>query len=376
MSAFSCPRCTAPLRFERMGKLRRWHCEHGHGEVLTVSTLRQVIQPERFKAWWADAHAARGTGVACPSCAVPSTSVRHETDQGVLELDLCRRCRLVWLDQGERTALGPVVAAPAPGPDPSLSPEAREALLRMELERIHNDAERRLSDAGDALSPVGRADWWDLGAAMGELGAPPVHQPPIVSWITLVAMILGFFVSIGLGGEGVDHWGIWLDAPLREHGLTLVFSSVIAPNPVYVFAAGWVVWFMADNVEDVLGSPLFGVLLLAAQVLMLLAQAVVVGLESPPIIGMSAPVAAVAVYYSLRFPRVRFRSRSRTGSVHHLSAGWMALIMLGVMMVSGISEYGEATTTWLGPLVGGAVGLGLWGVTGMELGRDGGEPLL
>jgi membrane associated rhomboid family serine protease/Zn-finger nucleic acid-binding protein len=359
-----------------MGKLRRWHCEHGHGEVLTVATLRQVIQPERFKAWWADAHAASGTGLSCASCAAPSTSVQHQTDKGVLELDLCRRCRLVWLDQGERTELGPAELPPAPGPDPSLSPEAREALLRMELERIHSDTERRFADSGDALSPVGRSDWWDLGAAMGEQGAPPVHQPPIVSWITLVALILGFFVSLGLGGEGVDHWGLWLDAPLREHGLTLVASTVIAPNPMYVFAAGWVVWFMADNVEDVLGSPLFGGLMVAAQVLVVLAQAVVVGLESPPVIGMAGPVSAVAVYYALRFPKVRFRSRSRSGSVHHLSAGWMALIMLGLLFAGAVNEYGDATTTWLGPLVGGGLGLGMWGVTGMELGQGGGEPLL
>ena len=372
MSAFACPRCRAPLQFERMGQLRRWHCAAGHGELLTLSTLRQLIPGPRFKAWWRDAHAATAPGLPCASCGRPATAVHHSTPTGLLELDHCKACRLVWLDADERAALGPAQAPPpGPGPDPSLSPEAREALLRMELERIESAAHAR--DAATATTDIDVSDNVFVNP-FAEVGAPPVRSPPVLSWVLFGATVVGFFASLG-GDPVTSAWGLWVDAPLRAAGLPLVTSLALSPGPFHAIASAWVAWTMADNVEDSLGTAGLAAMLVLAQLLGLTAHALAGGLHGPPVVGMGAGMAAIAVFYALRFPTVRFRSRSRGGTIHHSSAQLVAGGMVCFLAIGSVSD-ADVTGTLVGPPVGAAVGALVALIFGRATDADEGEPLL
>ncbi len=364
MSAFHCPRCTQGLRFERMGHLRRWVCPDDHGELLTVGSVRQLLAPERFKAWWIDAWAAQARGLPCGSCGRLSVSVLHQTPDGLLEVDLCKPCHFVWFDTGERVQLGP---PPPPTPTAGqeiadLPHEARDALVQMKMEQIPTDV--LTGESADDLNAA-ELGWRAMLGVPSEVDAPPVRRIPWLSWLFVATTAIGAVLSIVGGDELTLTWGSVLDTPLRLGGLPFLTGAMLQVNPMHALGIIWVGLVLADNVEELLGPTLLVCMVVIAQALTLGLHWLMVGIPGEPVVGAAGPAMAIATFYALRFPMVRLAWWSQ-GRWHSYNARWVVLV-LGVLLTLLHVSDGYATATWLGPGVGAMVGTAIWASVGRGL---------
>ncbi len=147
---------------------RFWLCEQCAGSMITVAILRRIIDRDAInKIWLASDQAARH-GPRCPSCKNPMGRVPPLAELNSPPLDVCRPCQLVWFDAMELESL------PAPPevtePEKPLSPEAREAMARFQLDsdmRI-NDMKSMVEDV-QALADSHRRGWGHNRPGLGDM---------------------------------------------------------------------------------------------------------------------------------------------------------------------------------------------------------------
>lgn len=357
MTRFQCPRCGDGLEFERLGRLRRWVCAHAHGEAVTVSALRQLVERPVFVAFWSSFRASDDKGLACPSCARPAVSVTHPTAQGPLEVDVCAACQLVWFDASERQQLDPSRPELPERQErhAGLSAEAKSAILELELESV-----KRRTEADWARESVDQAHFGGWRGQLGlwvEEGAPPVRLLPLVSWSLLTVVLVGGLWGATGGDAVTEMWGYDAGAPLAGGGVRLLTSLALDVNPNHVFLAASLLFTMGDNVEDLMGSVGFGAMVVFAHLAGLAVHTVLLGIPGEPVVGSSAAVMAVAAVYVLRFPRVRLWTPGRYGREWSSWPAWGVALLYGVLLSLLHTGEGMATASWITPLVGVVVGV-------------------
>jgi Zn-finger nucleic acid-binding protein len=109
-----CPVCQTTLHHAKIEKFRVYHCPNCHGNLAGQDTFVNIIKYRRSRAvGLADipqpldpAELERET--YCPLCA-QLMSTHPYYGPGNIVIDLCLKCRVLWLDHGE---LGKVVDAP------------------------------------------------------------------------------------------------------------------------------------------------------------------------------------------------------------------------------------------------------------------------
>jgi len=374
MSAFACPRCHGPLVHTRSGELRWWECRQGHGRTFNLTVLRKRAGKEHFRKFWGILrHRSPAGSLGCPSCRQAMEVSQHPTGTGTVELDHCRACQLLWFDDGEVTALAGPEPEPPPDPLGHLDPVAREdvlhaqARLTMESTRF----EREHSELPPDTSGVAM-----LGAMLGfpvEDNAPARRVLPLLSWGLGVAMLAGGAWALAHLDHTWETAGFYGEAPLKDGGLSALKSLVLDPRPLSVLLNVGVVFRLADNVEDVLGRVGFTILLTASTLAAWGVHAAFLSTPGRPMMGLTAAAAAIAVFYALRFPRVRlgwyafqrgggFFDREgfswRMVEVRWAVPGWLAVAMFYPWMMAE----SEPPNSWLEAVVGAGVGAAaFWG---------------
>ena len=235
-TALICPRCELPLKEVRTSGSVFWACDNCGGRAATIELLRNRFTPESINPLWL--HAMRGewrSGVPCPSCRHPMIDVAL-SDRAEINVDVCRRCHLVWFDTHEGDMLLP---RRPQTPAPELPQKARETLAIAEVERLAKEAEG--SDL-DSVPPD--ESWKQIAAFLGvpvEFDTVPHTRRPWATWLLGTVIIAASLFAFTRLHEMVTEFGLiprGSHAPARPHVCHFIFSARRnhSPRRQYVFS--------------------------------------------------------------------------------------------------------------------------------------------
>jgi membrane associated rhomboid family serine protease/Zn-finger nucleic acid-binding protein len=242
-------------------------------------------------------------GHVCPSCRLAMCRVTLPGAELDLQLDVCRRCHLIWFDAEEMERLIPH------------DPKAERAWLR------DPSAARRMELAARSIAKSPKAEsgetrgypvletilehWYLVPGVFGlpwEEDAPVVQIRPWATWgVGLAVLLLGILALFDLEGA-VATLGLIPDQPFRLLGLTFWTSFFVHGGVFHLLSNLYFLVVFGDNVEETVGSKRF-LLLLAASTL---AGGVLHVLLDPrghiPCVGASGGISGILAYYALTFP--------------------------------------------------------------------------
>ena len=108
----SCPRCTYPLEEITHKEIELDHCRRCGGTFLEPEGGSEVFGPFVDPAVWADSEIATDLGrwqLNCPTDGSALKAYHVEYSEDSVEVDLCPKCRGIWLDADEGVTLRDIV---------------------------------------------------------------------------------------------------------------------------------------------------------------------------------------------------------------------------------------------------------------------------
>jgi membrane associated rhomboid family serine protease len=358
----ACPTCHGRLtRHTEEGVVFRCHSCGGQGHTVSLLRRRGADQAELGKLWALIREAPDDEGRQCPHCSLAMPEVSIQGPEGLLFLDGCPRCYFIWFDRGEYRQL-PRRVEPE---EPELPLEARRAIAVAAAEHVAGRAEV----PEDEVKPT--PFQWVASAAR----LPVVFHTheragtPYVTWSLCGALVLAMILSFGWAPDSVMRWGFIPCEWSRYLGLTAVTSFFVHGGVIHLLVNAYCLLAFGDNVEDLLGHARYGLLVLAATVAGCLTHGVFTSQPAIPLVGASAGVAGVAVFYAFAFPHARV-------GVINLFAPWR-LIQIPVPVMLAIYAAGEwlsvalqqdpsSSVAHFAHLGGAAVGLAAGGLMRVE----------
>jgi len=330
----SCPRCTFPLRQVQTPNAEIDLCARCHGKFFDAGELGTLHGRAADPSTWLESKLASAQGrsrLHCPAGHGSMESVDLGFDDQVVRVEVCRRCRGLWLDANEdQHVLAIIKAADA------------DKTARLAAE----------SDAGGVKTYL-----FQLFTGLPREVYNPVRQRPWLVY-TFLACLIGVFIwqlngpverTISLSliparlWAGQQVWGLLTSALLHGSWLHLLGNL-------------YFLWVFGDNIEDTLGRSGFLLIFFGAVLAGDLAHAGVYAADVTPCLGASGGIAGLLGAYLVLFPRVKvwivlFFIRFK------LSVYWY----LGFWIVLQIAMFnmGGTGTAWLAHIGGFFAGAGL-----------------
>ena len=349
---FQCPDCAEVLARTASPAGLLWRCGRCQGVAVTLPVLRRIVAEPAIRMLWTRAMDATAQQRPCPSCRAPMREVAVTSDDGPLQLEVCRACTLVWFDRQELDALprAPVEQARPAAEDP-----------RVEAARARRRASVREDD--ELSRPRYLWTWLGLPVEVGErTSARPPWATRIVALVVVATSVAAWCwpaLMLAFAFVPGDAW--------RNGGVTWLLSFCLHAGVFHLLGNLYFFLVFADNVEDDVGP---------ARLLLLLAAATIVGnalhwLGDPramvPCVGASGGIAGVLAYYALRFPQAQLVTRFRVFLYFPVVrfravvgfAVWVGLQLLGAI----VQLRGASSVSSLAHLGGAVAGVGaflLW----------------
>jgi Zn-finger nucleic acid-binding protein len=148
---FSCPTCNVLLQAQKLEGIRLWKCASCGGFAISLPIVRKGLNKETFRKIWQKLSSGEAeTGRPCPGCRKPLSVVEADGQGGVIKIDVCRSCQILWFDDKEYSDLPKVVPKVAPKDVPEFEPgkKSESRLLTPEqlaLRAFKEDQYRRRS---------------------------------------------------------------------------------------------------------------------------------------------------------------------------------------------------------------------------------------
>ena len=177
------------------------------------------------------------------------------------------------------------------------------------------------------------------------------QHAPIATWILLVLNVLVFLYEATLSEPAltrfITQYGVIPANIMQGDGLgTLLTSMFLHGGWMHLIGNMLFLWVFSDNIEAVIGTPLYFVFYLAGGLAGSAAHILSATASTIPSIGASGAIAAVLGAYILMFPKSRVRLLVFLGyraGVTRVSA----IVFLGIWAVtqffSGVASLGVAT---------------------------------
>lgn len=346
--------------------------------MVSIGVLRKILRPGAVNSLWQSVQRNPvDSGVACPLCRNRMKGAVHlvpDGGSGSVDLEVCTLCPAVWFDTHELETVGRHHALPAEQVPPPLPEKAREIVALAEVEMIRRRAEEE--DQRQGLPPAG--GWQAVFTIFGipvEENAPELTRWPLVTWGTILLMVLGTLWSWHAGSGAADEWGLSPADPTRAGGLTFLTAFFLHAGFWHLFVNAAFLAIFGDDAEDYLGHGRFLLLLAGAT---LTGDFVHLWLEprvDMPLVGASGGISGVIAFYALQFPQARLVTTVRFGVIIRwvrFSAAtgfvlWLLLQAAGIYM-----QMGELTLVSSLAHAGGALfGVGCWlGFSGADRRRE------
>lgn len=244
---------------------------------------------------WRQAASAPVSSRSCPACAKAMAAVTAPGESGVVDLDLCRRCHIAWIDEGEWELLPRRPRLPAA----ELPARAAEIMGRAERDRIQPD------------DPWPQMSGWQWVAGILRLPVRDDNRPAVfmpVTWGVGLIMVIATVVAFMYGlDNAIARFGLIPAEADRLGGLTMFTSFFLHGGVVHLIGNLYFLVVIGSAVERRIGSRRTAIVLLAS-----LAAAVVVHMAldprtEVPVVGASGGIAGLFVLFVFAFPAVPFQ---------------------------------------------------------------------
>ncbi|MDH5676253.1 MAG: rhomboid family intramembrane serine protease [Myxococcales bacterium] len=320
--------------------------------MLGTALVRRLSDAQTVGRLWRQAQGASGE-LACPACCEPMAEVAHAPTASAgaapeLALDVCRRCHVFWFDAGEDAALAAAVAPPqapeAPRPDPE-----RIAKALVTVTGPAQDEPGRSLDFG-IKNPWQRLAH-HLGAPIAHDGAE--HWLPVTTLSYALALLVGTLVSSTIP-EAAHHLGLSAEAPLRLGGLPWLVAPLLERGLLAGLVNLFFFVFLADNLEQFLGSLRLLLLIVVASLAGSAAHVAYDPTTGAPLIGSDTVITALSVFFGLTFFRVRLDFLLGLYRPWHLFSIPAWAIIGGWTLLSILEAFAGASATTFGAHLGAA----------------------
>jgi membrane associated rhomboid family serine protease len=295
-----CPRCSSPLARDDRVSGAAWACREGHGHTVGMGPLRLLLDHGIASNLWRQSASAIPSHRTCPSCAKIMAAVKAPGENGVIDIEMCRRCHVAWLDEGEWDSL-PLRPRLPSGESPvrELPERAAEVMARAQLERVKTE------------QPAKPAVWWHwllgfLGLPVRADGRPVVFAP--VTWIIGLAMVVATVAGYVVGlDEAVASYGLIPADPGRLGGATLITSFLLHGGVVHLLGNLYFLIVVGSAVEHRVGSRRTLVVLAASMAIAALTHMALDPRPDVPLVGASGAIAGLIALFAFAFSKVPFR---------------------------------------------------------------------
>jgi membrane associated rhomboid family serine protease len=290
-----CPKCESPLGHDLSVSGAAWQCRFHHGRTVGMGPLRALLDDGIASHMWRQAASAPASPKSCPGCAKVMAAVTAPGESGVVDLDLCRRCHIAWIDEGEWEQLP---RRPRP-PTAELPERAAEILGAAERHRVQPD---------DAWPQM----WlWQWVAGILRLPARddgrPVTLMPVTVGVGLLMVIATIAAAIYGLDEAVARFGLIPADPDRLGGLTLFTSFFLHGGVVHLLGNLYFLIVIGSAVERRIGSWRTAMVLLASLATALVVHMALDPRPAVPVVGASGGIAGLLVLFVFAFPAVPFQ---------------------------------------------------------------------
>lgn len=361
-----CPQCQAELLRAPTAKGLLWTCRACGGRGATLPVLRTGVVAPYLNRLWQAAREGEGGSRVCPACRAPMVRVAMPDGARHLDLDVCRTCQLVWFDGREHEALP---SKPAPtSPEEELPEEAREILARARAEAVTARFEQRYG----ARPPE---EWWRwLFGALGlpvERDGPPLWGRPLATWSLAALTAAVSLIALLQLDAAIARFGLVPARAWRYGGATLLTSFFLHAGLLHLAGNLYFLLVFGDNVEDVLGSGRFLLLVALSAIAGGLLHLLLDPRPEVPVVGASAGISGVVLFYPLTFPRARLGMFWRFVWITMPVWAYVGLWVLLQLIVAWAQLQGASNVSALGHLGGAGVGAAFFlsGAIGRSKGR-------
>ncbi|MDH4020802.1 MAG: zf-TFIIB domain-containing protein [Xanthomonadales bacterium] len=112
---FSCPTCNVSLQAQKQERIRLWKCASCGGFAISLPIVRKELNTGTFKKIWQKLSSGEAeTGRPCPGCKNRLNVVEADGQGGVIMIDICRSCHILWFDDKEYSDLTKVTPRVVP----------------------------------------------------------------------------------------------------------------------------------------------------------------------------------------------------------------------------------------------------------------------
>lgn len=287
-----CPHCLIPLTaVTHPPFLNGYKCFSCHGEVFSHYQLKNVIEASTLTKIWIDsAESTQLSMYLCSHCLKPMKILNH-LESGV-EVDVCRRCHVLWLDAGEREQL-PARRQTAL----TESEEYRDSLKKLEEYRGQGDEWRQEITGLQYVMMI-------LGLPI-EIDKGHLKRAPELTWVFLMVSVVISLLAFGNPS---------LMQTLAYHGSDGFFKNIFNSFTVFFVHANlwhlvgnmYFLYLFGDNVENELGLKKYFLLVFWSTVVGTLSYTLFFSDTGSILVGASGGISGLMAFYLLRFPQSRF----------------------------------------------------------------------
>ena len=359
----NCPACNRLLRRRAIPGGSAWECPACRGVAVLQSVLRKAVRVN-VADLIGERLASGDPGLRhCPSCyRIMRTAKVH----GTTELDACSTCGLVWFDSGELGRL----PAPAPLPVGHEMPPPKPGFVAIRRARLEDTERTPIVPVPEPMVLEGGAPDSGVGLLFTLLGMPLEENTPTrraffwATWLVLAGMALTMLWGWGRLDELARAWGFLPSDPFRHGGLTLLTSFFLHGGFWHLIGNGYFLFVFGDNVEDLLGTVPFLLLLFGAAVTGDAAHVLLARDVNVPCVGASGGIAGIMAFYAAAMPQARIRlfiGRLGLGGWLCISARTAFALWIGIQLIGAwLQIHGQGHVSYLAHLGGAALGLGWW----------------
>jgi membrane associated rhomboid family serine protease len=304
----------------------------------------------------------------CPSCRHPMrVAVVKGLDAVPIDMDVCPRCQIVWLDSDEVEALPRITS------DESISsPEARVRAATIEARLM------RARTTREAFARPRGAFWNTLAGMFGyraDDNSTVEWRLPLLTAGLATLILGGFIISMIPGAAFMEKWGLLPGEPWRHAGLDWVASAFLHAGFLHFIVSFCFLLIIGKSVENLIGRARCLVLIFTGQIL---AGAVHVAFDSHSlglVLGMGGGLSTIVGFHACALPHVRLDlvpsrrlwqwilQTSEAGHPIHVPVGWAFAAWWLFQFFGAWAQWpGFSLVSALAGLVAAlaGIGLGLW----------------
>jgi membrane associated rhomboid family serine protease/Zn-finger nucleic acid-binding protein len=296
---YVCPQCLIKLKPAKSGNFHYWGCPNCLGRLYGFAILRRLISDRGASEIWRASEVSSAQGRGCPACSHKMSLVASVHEKMSCEVDVCRRCYTLWLDQGETPDLDHIE-------DTRKKVNLNEDQMKIYAKTLIEMDQSKHTDMGIVSQdgPDEGIKW--LPAILGlpiEFESKSLHHKPILTWL-IILICFGVYIKMFRSHsyqDFVNTLGFLPSDPFKNYGLTIITSFFTHGGLLHLLSNMYFLFIFADDIEDETTPIGFLILLLGSHICGIAIHMLSTSNPEIPLVGASGGIFGVLAYYSVRF---------------------------------------------------------------------------